>query len=98
MPSLGAATAKTLSRYGITTIGQLADTPQGALARILGKQAGRELAARARGIVHRAGPLHPVPATPCPNPQLTPPHSPPRSSCPNAFPTQAVASDCPVRG
>ncbi|MFF1400442.1 hypothetical protein ACFVZD_42640 [Streptomyces sp. NPDC058287] len=53
LPGIGAATAKTLSRYGITTIGQLADTPQGALARILGKSAGRELSARAHGIDDR---------------------------------------------
>ncbi|MGW6360297.1 DNA polymerase Y family protein [Streptomyces sp. NPDC055092] len=49
LPGIGPATARTLSRYGITTIGQLADTYEGVLARILGKQAGRELAARARG-------------------------------------------------
>ncbi|MFD0034931.1 hypothetical protein ACFVJK_43330 [Streptomyces sp. NPDC127172] len=50
LPGIGPATARTLSRYGIiTTIGQLADTSEGALARILGQQAGRELAARARG-------------------------------------------------
>ncbi|MGW6357816.1 DNA polymerase Y family protein [Streptomyces sp. NPDC055092] len=49
LPGIGPATARTLSRYGITTIGQLADTSEGVLARILGKQAGRELAARARG-------------------------------------------------
>ncbi|RFC78545.1 hypothetical protein [Streptomyces sp. AcE210] len=49
LPGIGPATARTLSRYGITTIGQFADTSEAVLTRILGKQAGRELAARARG-------------------------------------------------
>ncbi|WTZ89471.1 hypothetical protein OG512_00665 [Streptomyces sp. NBC_01378] len=49
LPGIGPATAKTLSRYGITTIGQLADTSESVLARILGQQARRELSARARG-------------------------------------------------
>jgi DNA polymerase-4 len=49
LPGIGPATARTLSRYGITTIGQLAGTSQGVLARILGQQAGREPSVRARG-------------------------------------------------
>lgn len=54
LPGIGSATAKTLSRYGITTIGQLADTPTGPLIRLLGAHAARELHARARGLDDRS--------------------------------------------
>ncbi|MET8211938.1 hypothetical protein ABZT51_39215 [Streptomyces sp. NPDC005373] len=53
LPGIGPATAKTLTRYGITTIGQLADTPTGPLTRLLGAHAARELTARAHGTDER---------------------------------------------
>ncbi|MFD7620202.1 hypothetical protein [Streptomyces sp. NPDC059802] len=46
----GPATAQTLIRYGITTIGQLADTPLLTVQKILGTAAGRLLHERAHGI------------------------------------------------
>ncbi|MET7728627.1 DNA polymerase Y family protein [Streptomyces mirabilis] len=49
LPGIGPATAKTLARYGISTIGELASTPATVLTRILGSAAGRQLHARARG-------------------------------------------------
>ncbi|KUN33803.1 hypothetical protein AQJ27_49875 [Streptomyces olivochromogenes] len=49
LPGIGPATAKTLARYGISTIGELASTPATVLTRILGSAAGRLLHARARG-------------------------------------------------
>ncbi|MET7520703.1 hypothetical protein ABZS88_46900 [Streptomyces sp. NPDC005480] len=53
LPGIGPTTAKTLNRYGITTIGQLADTPAGPLIRLLGAHAARELHARAHGLDDR---------------------------------------------
>ncbi|MFH8736790.1 MULTISPECIES: hypothetical protein [unclassified Streptomyces] len=53
LPGIGPATAKTLNRYGISTIGQLADTPAGPLIRLLGAHAARELHARAHGLDDR---------------------------------------------
>ncbi|WP_351233911.1 hypothetical protein [Streptomyces sp. NPDC002133] len=50
---VGPATAKKLSRYGLTTIGDLADAPSLTVQRILGAQAGRMLHARAHGIDDR---------------------------------------------
>ncbi|WP_330351659.1 DNA polymerase Y family protein [Streptomyces sp. NBC_00582] len=50
---VGAATAATLGRYGITTIGQLADTPLLTTQKILGTAAGRLLHERAHGIDQR---------------------------------------------
>ncbi|MEU5425872.1 hypothetical protein AB0H73_09715 [Streptomyces olivoreticuli] len=47
---IGPATAATLSRYGITTTGQLADTPLLTVQKILGTATGRLLHERARGI------------------------------------------------
>ncbi|MFF0386911.1 hypothetical protein [Streptomyces sp. NPDC004286] len=49
LPGIGTATARTLGRFGILTIGQLADTPTAALTRILGAHAARQLNARAHG-------------------------------------------------
>ncbi|MEU4077645.1 DNA polymerase Y family protein [Streptomyces venezuelae] len=46
----GPATAATLARYGIATIGQLADTPLLTVQKILGTAAGRLLHERANGI------------------------------------------------
>ncbi|MFE1476561.1 hypothetical protein ACFW6N_22265 [Streptomyces cyaneofuscatus] len=46
----GPATAATLIRYGITTIGQLADTPLLTVQKILGTATGRLLHERAHGI------------------------------------------------
>ncbi|MEU6680958.1 hypothetical protein [Streptomyces sp. NPDC046925] len=53
LPGIGPATARTLNRYGISTIGQLAATPAGPLARLLGAHAARELHTRARGLDDR---------------------------------------------
>ncbi|MFE4719591.1 hypothetical protein ACFRLW_24740 [Streptomyces sp. NPDC056728] len=53
LPGIGAATTKTLARFGITTIGQLAATPEPALARLLGSHAARTLTSRARGVDER---------------------------------------------
>ncbi|MFD4539478.1 hypothetical protein [Streptomyces bauhiniae] len=49
LPGIGTATARTLGRFGILTIGQLADTPTAALTRILGAHAACQLHARAHG-------------------------------------------------
>ncbi len=46
---IGPATTKTLARFGITTIGQLADAPEPALARLLGSHAARMLTSRDGG-------------------------------------------------
>ncbi|MFF3584970.1 DinB/UmuC family translesion DNA polymerase [Streptomyces mirabilis] len=48
LPGIGPATAKTLARYGISTIGELASTPATVLTRILSSAAGRQLHTRAR--------------------------------------------------
>ncbi|MEU8482331.1 hypothetical protein [Streptomyces sp. NPDC048641] len=53
LPGIGPAIAKSLARYGITTIGHLADTPPTTLSRLLGAHPARELGARAHGIDHR---------------------------------------------
>ncbi|MCX4783938.1 MULTISPECIES: DNA polymerase Y family protein [unclassified Streptomyces] len=50
---IGPATAATLTRYGLTTVGQLADTPLLTAQRILGTATGRLLHERANGIDHR---------------------------------------------
>lgn len=46
LPGVGAATARTLTRYGINTIGDIADTPLATLQRILDIAAGRHTAPR----------------------------------------------------
>lgn len=50
LPGVGPSTARTLTRYGLHTIGALAGTPLLTLQRILGAATGRLLHERARGI------------------------------------------------
>ncbi|MCX5207573.1 hypothetical protein OG897_39985 [Streptomyces sp. NBC_00237] len=50
LPGVGPSTARTLTRYGLHTIGALADTPLLTLQRILGTATGKLLHERARGI------------------------------------------------
>lgn len=49
LPGVGRATATTLGRYGLHTIGQVADLPAATLQRLLGAGPARLLADRARG-------------------------------------------------
>ncbi|MFE2429965.1 ImpB/MucB/SamB family protein [Streptomyces sp. NPDC059373] len=49
LPGIGRATATTLGRYGLHTIGQVADLPAATLQRLLGAGPARLLAERARG-------------------------------------------------
>lgn len=49
LPGIGRATAETLSRYGLHTIGQVIDLPAATLQRLLGTGQARLLAERARG-------------------------------------------------
>ena len=49
LPGIGRATATTLGRYGLHTIGQVADVPAGTLQRLLGTGPARLLAERAQG-------------------------------------------------
>ncbi|MFJ8491945.1 DNA polymerase thumb domain-containing protein [Streptomyces sp. NPDC094038] len=49
LPGIGRATASTLSRYGLHTIGQITDLPAATLQRLLGVGQARLLAERARG-------------------------------------------------
>ncbi|WSQ15440.1 ImpB/MucB/SamB family protein [Streptomyces sp. NBC_01231] len=49
LPGIGRATAETLDRYGLHTIGQVADIPAATLQRLLGAGSARLLAERARG-------------------------------------------------
>ncbi|AVH59579.1 MULTISPECIES: DNA polymerase Y family protein [Streptomyces] len=60
LPGIGRATATTLTRYGLHTIGQIADLPPATLQRLLGVGQARLLAERARG--HDPRPV--VPAEP----------------------------------
>ncbi|RST23016.1 hypothetical protein EF908_13135, partial [Streptomyces sp. WAC04770] len=53
LPGTGPQTAKALARYGITTIGDIADTPPATLQRILGTTAARQAHERAHGIDER---------------------------------------------
>ncbi|MFI6689199.1 DNA polymerase thumb domain-containing protein [Streptomyces sp. NPDC050485] len=53
LPGVGPATARTLKRFGIRTVGELADTPPATLARILGATPARELHALAHGVDDR---------------------------------------------
>jgi len=52
LPGCGPATVRTLNRFGLTTIGQLAATPTATLIRILGTSAARHLHDAAHGIDH----------------------------------------------
>lgn len=47
---VGPATARTLSSYGLDTVGKVAAAPLATLQRLVGARAGRELQERARGI------------------------------------------------
>ncbi|MFI1396506.1 DNA polymerase thumb domain-containing protein [Streptomyces sp. NPDC020681] len=49
LPGIGRATADTLAKYGLHTIGQVADIPAATLQRLLGAGQARLLAERARG-------------------------------------------------
>ncbi|MDX3804546.1 DNA polymerase thumb domain-containing protein [Streptomyces sp. AK04-3B] len=49
LPGIGRVTAETLGRYGLHTIGQVADLPAGTLQRLLGAGPARLLIERARG-------------------------------------------------
>ncbi|MEU1798228.1 DNA polymerase Y family protein [Streptomyces californicus] len=53
LPGMGPKTAKTLARYGITSVGDIADTQLSTLQRILGTTAARQAHARARGLDDR---------------------------------------------
>ncbi|MEU0073211.1 ImpB/MucB/SamB family protein [Streptomyces sp. NPDC006332] len=57
LPGVGRATAQTLNRYGLHTIGQVADTPAATLQRLLGAGSARLVAERARG--HDPRPVSP---------------------------------------
>jgi DNA polymerase IV len=50
---VGPATARTLARHGLHTVGDVAGTPLATLQRLFGAAAGRRLLDRARGIDHR---------------------------------------------
>ncbi|MEW5543004.1 helix-hairpin-helix domain-containing protein [Streptomyces cyaneofuscatus] len=54
LPGIGPKTARTLSRYGITSVGDIADTQLSTLQRILGTTAARLASERAHGIDERA--------------------------------------------
>ncbi|MEV0491497.1 DNA polymerase Y family protein [Streptomyces atratus] len=58
LPGIGRATAATLGRYGLHTIGQVADVPPSTLQRILGVGQARLLTERARG--HDPRPVVPL--------------------------------------
>jgi DNA polymerase IV len=60
LPGVGRATAETLHRYGLHTVGQITDLPSATLQRLLGAGQARLLAERARG--HDPRPV--VPAEP----------------------------------
>ncbi|WP_328473326.1 DNA polymerase Y family protein [Streptomyces sp. NBC_00448] len=60
LPGIGRATADTLHRYGLTTIGDVADLPPATLQRLLGAAPARLLAERAHG--HDPRPVTPRPA------------------------------------
>ncbi|MGW2517827.1 DNA polymerase Y family protein [Streptomyces sp. NPDC001617] len=57
LPGIGRATAETLHKYGLHTIGQIADIPAATLQRLLGVGSARLLAERARG--HDPRPVSP---------------------------------------
>ncbi|MFJ8336716.1 DNA polymerase thumb domain-containing protein [Streptomyces sp. NPDC094437] len=58
LPGVGRSTAKTLGRYGLHTIGQIAELPPGTLQRLLGAGPARLLSERARG--HDPHPVTPA--------------------------------------
>ncbi|OPF72385.1 ImpB/MucB/SamB family protein [Streptomyces antioxidans] len=58
LPGIGRTTAAVLTRYGLHTIGQVADLPPATLQRLLGADRARLLAERARG--HDPRPVTPV--------------------------------------
>ncbi|WP_326648857.1 MULTISPECIES: DNA polymerase thumb domain-containing protein [unclassified Streptomyces] len=58
LPGIGRATAETLSRYGLHTIGQIIDMPPATLQRLFGAGPARLLAERARG--HDPRPVTPL--------------------------------------
>ncbi|MGW0579778.1 DNA polymerase Y family protein [Streptomyces sp. NPDC002920] len=58
LPGIGRATAETLNRYGLHTIGQITDIPAATLQRLLGAGSARLLAERARG--HDPRPVTPA--------------------------------------
>ncbi|MFG2880730.1 ImpB/MucB/SamB family protein [Streptomyces sp. NPDC048297] len=58
LPGIGRAMASTLGRYGLHTIGQIADLPPATLQRLLGAGQARLLAERARG--HDPRPVTPA--------------------------------------
>ncbi|MFD3488071.1 ImpB/MucB/SamB family protein [Streptomyces sp. NPDC058665] len=58
LPGIGRATATTLGRYGLHSVGQVADTPAATLQRLLGAGPARLLAERARG--HDPRPVVPL--------------------------------------
>ena len=49
LPGIGPASARALARFGINTVGDIADTPLATLQRILGAAAGRQAFDRAHG-------------------------------------------------
>ncbi|MEU3720314.1 DNA polymerase Y family protein [Streptomyces californicus] len=53
LPGIGPKTAKTLARYGITSVGDIADTRLSTLQRILGTTAARQAHDRAHGLDDR---------------------------------------------
>ncbi|QMU69142.1 ImpB/MucB/SamB family protein [Streptacidiphilus sp. P02-A3a] len=62
LPGIGRATATTLGKYGLHTIGQIADVPAATLQRLLGATSARLLAERAQGRDPRpVTPQEPVP-------------------------------------
>lgn len=58
LPGIGRATATTLNRYGLHTIGQIADVPAATLQRLVGAGLARLLAERAQG--HDPRPVTPL--------------------------------------
>ncbi|WP_330340924.1 DNA polymerase Y family protein [Streptomyces sp. NBC_00557] len=50
LPGVGAATARTLSEYGLDTLGLVAAAPLSTLQRLIGAKAGRELREKASGV------------------------------------------------
>ncbi|MFE4825286.1 ImpB/MucB/SamB family protein [Streptomyces sp. NPDC056672] len=58
LPGIGRTTAAVLGKYGLHTIGQVADTPAATLQRLLGAGPARSLAERARG--HDPRPVAPL--------------------------------------
>ncbi|MFG3290497.1 ImpB/MucB/SamB family protein [Streptomyces sp. NPDC048179] len=68
LPGIGRATASTLNRYGLHTIGQITDLPAGTLQRLLGVGQARLMAERAHG--HDPRPVVPAEPATCLNADL----------------------------